>query len=81
MGHRFFVDEPITAGQAVLAGSEAHHLQHVMRATVGDEVVLLGRQGREEITAFELAAKLSTIPYEVLIALGTRSRRVYLNGA
>ena len=35
-------------------------------ATVGDEVVLIGRQGEAEITVEELAEKSGTIPYEVL---------------
>lgn len=44
---------------------------------LGDEVVLLGRQGGEEITATELAVRLGTINYEVLCRLGPRLRRVY----
>jgi 16S rRNA (uracil1498-N3)-methyltransferase len=47
MGHRFFVDSPITSIHAVLLGSEAHHLQHVLRGRVGDEVVLLDGSGHE----------------------------------
>lgn len=43
----------------------------------GDEVVLLGSQGDEEITAWELARHAGTIPYEVLISLGSRSVREY----
>jgi alanine racemase len=43
---------------------------------VGDEVVLLGRQGGEERTAAEVAAELDTIPYEVLTSLGPRIPRV-----
>lgn len=43
----------------------------------GDEVVILGRQGGEEITAHEIAAKLSTIPYEVVCGIGARVPRVY----
>jgi alanine racemase len=46
---------------------------------VGDEVVLLGRQGKEEITASELAAKMNTISYEVTCLVGRRVRRYYLN--
>ncbi len=46
---------------------------------VGDEVVLLGRQGDESIGADELAAKAQTISYELLCNLGNRNRRVYLN--
>ncbi len=44
----------------------------------GDEVVLMGRQGREEITAMEMAAKAATIPYEILTTIGARSRRIYV---
>jgi alanine racemase len=43
---------------------------------VGDEVVLLGRQGVEERSASEVAAELDTIPYEVLTSLGPRIPRV-----
>ena len=44
----------------------------------GDEVVLLGRQGEEEITADELAGWQETISYEVLCLFGAGTRRVYL---
>ena len=44
----------------------------------GDEAVLLGRQGEEEITAFELAEWSGTIPYEVLCLLGLRLPRRYV---
>jgi len=43
----------------------------------GDEVVLLGRQGGEEITVSELAMRAGTIPYEIMTSLGNRSRRIY----
>jgi alanine racemase len=45
----------------------------------GDEVVILGRQGNETITAADLAARIGTIPYEILTSLGGRSRREYIN--
>jgi len=45
----------------------------------GDEVVILGGQGNETITAADLAARIGTIPYEILTSLGGRSRRVYIN--
>ena len=47
MGYRFFVETPIISDRAVLVGPEAHHLQHVMRAAVGDEIVLFDGSGRE----------------------------------
>ena len=42
---------------------------------IGDEVVLLGRQGSEEIAADEWAARLGTISYEVLCGIGPRVPR------
>lgn len=42
----------------------------------GDEVVLLGRQGGEEITAQEWATKLGTIAYEVVCGIGARVPRI-----
>jgi alanine racemase len=43
---------------------------------VGDEVVIIGRQGREEIAADELAAKLGTINYEVVTCISHRVPRL-----
>jgi alanine racemase len=44
---------------------------------VDDDVVLLGAQGDDEITADEWAARLDTIPYEVVTRLGGRLPRRY----
>jgi alanine racemase len=44
---------------------------------VGDEVVLLGRQGDEQITADDWADQLGTIAYEVVCGIGPRVPRVY----
>jgi alanine racemase len=44
----------------------------------GDEVVLLGRQGTEEISAAEMAGWAETIPYEVLCTIGKRVPRLHL---
>ena len=43
----------------------------------GDEVVLIGRQGDEEITAWEWGERLGTIAYEVTCALSPRLPRIY----
>jgi alanine racemase len=48
-------------------------------AALGDEVILLGRQGIHEITAEELARKLDTISYEVFCGVSARVPRVYRN--
>jgi alanine racemase len=50
----------------------------VADAAPGDEVVLLGRQGDDEITAEELAGKLDTISYEVFCSVSARVPRVYV---
>jgi alanine racemase len=47
-------------------------------AELGEEVVLLGRQGAEEITATELAARAGTISWEILCHLGLRLPRRYV---
>jgi len=46
-----------------------------------DEVVLLGEQGGQAITAEELAERAGTIPYEVLTAINTRVPRIYRGAA
>ncbi len=45
---------------------------------VGDEVVLIGRQGNEVITAQEWADRVDTIGYEVVCGIGPRVPRHYL---
>jgi alanine racemase len=52
-------------------------LDDVPDAVAGDEVVLLGEQGEQEITAEELARKWGTINYEVLCGLADRLPRLY----
>ena len=45
---------------------------------IGDEAVLIGSQGRNEISAQELAELSATIPYEIVCGLGSRIPRVYI---
>lgn len=44
---------------------------------VGDEVVMLGRQGDQEITAWEWALRVGTIAYEVVCGISERVPRRY----
>lgn len=44
----------------------------------GDEVIFIGRQGDQEITAREMAATIGGIAWEVLCRLGSRIKRTYL---
>lgn len=46
-------------------------------AAVGDEVVLLGGQGDEVITAEEMGGWIGTISYEILCSVGKRVERIY----
>ncbi len=44
----------------------------------GDEVILLGKNGKQTITAEDLAEWAGTIPYEILTNINTRVPRVYI---
>lgn len=47
------------------------------KVCVGDEVVLIGRQGDEAVTVEDLARLTGTIPYEILSCIGKRVPRAY----
>lgn len=49
----------------------------VPEATLETQVVLMGRQGNEEITPVELADMIGTIPYEIMLGFSARVRRTY----
>jgi alanine racemase len=51
----------------------------IPRVSVGDEVILMGKQGGGQITAEEIAEKINSISYEVLCAIGKRVPRIYKN--
>jgi alanine racemase len=53
-------------------------VSHIPECQVGDEVVLMGEQDGERITADEIATKLHSISYEILCALGKRAPRIFL---
>jgi alanine racemase len=55
-------------------------LRESAQVAVGDEVVLIGTQGEETVSADEMAAKLETINYEITCLVGKRVPRVYLQG-
>ena len=46
-------------------------------ASVGDEAVLIGRQGSESISAADWADRLGTIGYEVVCGISARVDRRY----
>jgi alanine racemase len=45
---------------------------------VGDEAVLMGRDGNEEISCAELAERSGTITWEIITRIGSRVRRVFV---
>jgi alanine racemase len=49
----------------------------IPNVSIGDEVVLMGGQGREQITAEEIADKIKSISYEVFCTVGKRVPRIY----
>jgi alanine racemase len=46
--------------------------------SIGDEVVLMGKSGAEEITASEIAELADTISYDVICSVGPRVPRVFI---
>lgn len=53
-------------------------LDDLPEAQIGDEVVIIGKQGGEEITATDIADDWGTINYEVICGLAARMPRYYL---
>jgi alanine racemase len=53
-------------------------LTRVPEARWGDTVTLLGEEGRDSITAHELAKLAGTIPWEILTSISRRVERIYL---
>ena len=55
----------------------AVEVTHVPKAQEGDEAILIGKQGQEEITTDELARKIGTINYEVVTRINSEIKRIY----
>ena len=52
-------------------------VSHIQNVKMGDEAVLIGRQGNQEISAGEVAVKIGTIHYEVVSQVNARVPRIY----
>jgi len=52
---------------------------HIPQAAPGEEVVVLGRQGAEAITAEEIAGLAGTINYEIVSSLTSRVVKVFID--
>ncbi len=69
-------------GEARIVGAVSMDLTLVdatdCSARPGDRVVVLGRDGERQVTAWDLALAADTIPYEILCGVGARVPRVYV---
>ena len=65
MVQRYFVDSPIHGQHVTLAGDEAHHLSHVMRARKGQQLTLFDGSGAE-YTAEVVDVGRHTVQLQVL---------------
>ncbi len=54
------------------------NVSHIAGAQAGDEAVLLGKQGDDEISAEEIAAWIGSINYEVVTSIAPRTPRAFL---
>jgi 16S rRNA (uracil1498-N3)-methyltransferase len=57
MSERFFTEVPVSGEQAELRGPEAHHLARVMRAQVGESILLFDGSGDEFTACIERLQK------------------------
>lgn len=62
----------------VCMGQTIVSVEHLEDVEIGDEVVLIGRQGSEEISAAEIADLTGTINYEIVCNLSERLEKIYL---
>ena len=53
-------------------------VSHLGNVEPGEEVVLIGRQGHEEILASEVALKADTIAWEIFTGITKRVTRLYM---
>ena len=93
IGYHDGVRRSLFPGQTVLLGGRRRPIVGVVTmdqlmidcgdddVAVGDEVVLLGRQGAEEIRAEEWAARLGTIGYEITCGINPRVPRITVPSA
>ncbi len=54
------------------------NVSHIPGAQAGDEVVLLGKQGDQEISAEEIAGWIGSISYDVVTAIAPRIPRTFM---
>ena len=70
-GHRASVVGKVTMDQTLIETG------HIKKVRIGDEVVLIGKQGKDEIRIEKLARLAGTIPYEIVTGITSRVPRIY----
>ncbi|WP_318618063.1 alanine racemase [Sporosarcina sp. YIM B06819] len=76
-------------GQEVLVGGERAPIVGTIcmdqcmvklpyKMPIGEKVMLIGCQGKEEVTMEEWAERLGTIPYEIAVSIAERVPRIYI---
>ena len=93
MADRYFVETPIDGSQARLVGTEAHHLIHVMRGKVGEQITLFDGLGAEFLCRVDQVGRSdvglsvisrhefdreSSLPLTLAVALPKGDRRRWL---
>jgi len=73
----------IKGKRAPIIGTICMHLTmvdvtHIKDVSLGEEVVIMGKQNKEEITAEEIAKKANTISYDILCRFGKNYQRRYI---
>jgi alanine racemase len=68
---------PIIGGNAMDAMMV--DITEIQEARLWDEIVLMGKQGQDEITVHELAELVNTVSYDILAGWSWRLPRIYLN--
>jgi alanine racemase len=53
-------------------------VSRIPQVSVGDEVIIFGKQGNEHISVYEVAERSGTISYEITCGIGKRVPRVYI---
>lgn len=71
-GQRAPIRGKICMGQTIVS------VDHIKDVKIGDEVVLIGKQKKEEITASEIADLAQTINYEIVCNLSERLEKIYI---
>jgi alanine racemase len=78
VGHVLLKGEPAPIIGKICMDMMMVDVTDIPNPKVGEEVILLGKQGTRELTAEDYARWLMTIPYEVLCGIGGKGNRSYM---